>query len=124
MPESSPGRDVNVCAIAIGGIGIACGIAFALSGAYWLLRERGPAANTVPHAFKAPAPLLQTAPQIERAAYFAEKEGLAGSYGWIDRQAGIARIPVDTAMAVLAARAGKPVHGAVRAAAHAPKEAP
>jgi hypothetical protein len=112
MPEASPGRDVNVRAIGYGGIAIVCGIAFALGAAFLLLRERGPAANTAPHAFKAPAPLLQTAPQIERAAYFAEKERLTGSYGWVDRQAGIARIPVDQAMRVLAARAGKPARAA------------
>lgn len=108
MPESSPGRDVNVRAIAIGGVAIACGIAFALAAAFFLLRVRGPAANTAPHAFKAPVPLLQTAPQIDRAGYFAEKEGLTGSYAWVDRKAGIARIPVDQAMRVLAARPGTP----------------
>lgn len=119
MPESSPGRDVNVRAIAIGGGIIACGIALALGAAFLLLRERGPAANTAPQAFKAPLPLLQTAPQIDRAGYFAEKERLTGSYAWVDRQAGIARIPVDQAMQVLAARAGTPAQGA-----QAPKERP
>lgn len=122
MPESSPGRDVNVRAIGIGGIAIVCGIAFALAAAFFLLRERGPAANTAPHAFKAPVPLLQTAPEIDRAGYFAEKERLTGSYAWVDRQAGIARIPVDQAMAALAARAGKPAQGA--RATQAPKESP
>jgi len=112
MPESSPGRDVNVRAIAVGGIVIGCGILIALGAAFFLLRARGPAANTAPQAFKAPLPLLQTAPEIDRAGYFAEKERLAGSYAWVDRRAGIARIPVDQAMRVLAARAGKPAQAA------------
>lgn len=112
MPEPSPGRDVDVRAIRIGAIAIACGIVFALVAAFFLLRARGPAANTPPQAFHAPAPLLQTAPEIERAAYFAEKERLTGSYGWVDRQAGIARIPVDRAMALLAARGGDAKSGA------------
>lgn len=124
MPEASPGRDVNVRAIGYGGIAIVCGIVFALTAAFFLLRERGPAASTPPHAFQAPAPLLQTAPQIERAAYFAEKERLAGSYAWVDRRAGIARIPVDAAMRALAAGAGLRAGGAAPAAKPARREAP
>jgi hypothetical protein len=107
MPEPSPGRDVDVRAIRNGAIGIACGIAFALIAAFFLLRARGPAASTPPHAFQAPPPLLQTAPQIERNDYFAEKQRLTGSYAWVDRRAGIARIPVEEAMRVLAARGAR-----------------
>ena len=113
MPEAnSPhphphdsGRDLDVRAIRIGAIGIACGILFALGVSWFVLHERGPAANIPARPFRAPAPLLQTAPQIERANYFAEKARLMGSYGWADRQAGIARIPVDEAMRLMAARA-------------------
>lgn len=105
MPEHDTGRDLDLRAIRIGAIGIACGILFALVAAYVLLRDAGPAANAPPRRFGAPAPLLQTAPQVERANYFAEKARLTGSYGWVDRQAGIARIPVDEAMRLLAARA-------------------
>lgn len=54
------------------------------------------------------APRLQAAPQDERAAYFAEKERLLHSYGWVDRRAGIARIPIEEAMDLLAGRAGAP----------------
>jgi hypothetical protein len=43
-------------------------------------------------AMTAPAPRLQTAPQPERAAYFAEKQQRLDSAGWVDRGAGIARI--------------------------------
>ena len=111
MPEPSPGRDIDVRGVRIGAIAIACGILFALAASFFLLRARGPAANTPAGAFRAPAPLLQTAPQVERAAYFAEKARLTGSYGWVDRQAGIARIPVDEAMRLLAARAGQATAG-------------
>jgi hypothetical protein len=104
MPEPSPGRDVDVRAIRNGGIAIVCGILFALAASFFLLRARGPAASSPPQAYHAPPPLLQTAPEIERAGYFAEKERLTGSYAWVDRQAGIARIPVDEAMRLLAAR--------------------
>lgn len=115
MPEKTPGRDVDagaapgtdvdVRAIRYGLMAIATGIAFALLLAYWMLHQRGAAANTPGGPFRAPAPLLQTAPQVERNDYFNEKARLTGSYGWVDRGAGIARIPVDEAMRLMAARA-------------------
>ncbi|HJU71472.1 MAG TPA: hypothetical protein VJ603_06470 [Paucimonas sp.] len=49
-------------------------------------------------------PRLQSAPQPERAAYFAEKERLLDSWQWIDRQAGIARIPLEQAMQLMVQR--------------------
>jgi hypothetical protein len=99
------GRDLDVRAIRIGAIGIACGILFALVAAFFLLRARGPAVNTPTQSFRARAPLLQAAPQVERSQYFAEKARMTGSYGWVDRQAGIARIPVEEAMRVMASQA-------------------
>jgi hypothetical protein len=111
MPEAKPiqdtGRDLDVRAIRIGAIAIAVGIVFALVASYFLLQARGGAANTPAQSFRAPAPLLQTAPQLERENYFAEKARLTGSYAWVDRQAGIARIPVEQAMRLMAARAAK-----------------
>jgi hypothetical protein len=106
-PVEDTGRDLDVRAIRIGAIAIAAGILFALAASWFLMRARGPAANTPAQPFHAPAPLLQTAPQIERADYFKEKARLTGSYGWVDRQAGIARIPVDEAMRLMAARAAQ-----------------
>ena len=115
MPEAKPGanpvedtgRDLDVRAIRTGAIAIAVGILFALLASFFLMRTRGPAANTPARPFHAPAPLLQTAPQVERADYFREKARLTGSYGWVDRQAGLARIPVDEAMRLMAARAAQ-----------------
>jgi len=98
------GRDLDVRAIRIGAIGIGCGILFALVASFFLLRARGPVVNTPTQSFRAPAPLLQAAPQAERSQYFAEKARLTGSYGWVDRRGGIARIPVEEAMRVMAAR--------------------
>jgi hypothetical protein len=110
-----------VRAIRIGAIGIGCGILFALVASFFLLRARGPAVNTPTQSFRAPAPLLQAAPQVERSEYFAEKARLTGSYGWVDRQAGIARIPVEEAMRMMAART---VQGGQDKQATAAKEGP
>ena len=49
-------------------------------------------------------PALESAPQEEREQYFKEKEALLGRYEWIDRDHGIARIPIDTAIELLARR--------------------
>ena len=44
------------------------------------------------------APRLQTNPPQDLAAYLAEQQTLLDSYGWIDRDKGIAREPIDAAM--------------------------
>ena len=132
MPEAnSPhphphdsGRDLDVRAIRIGAIGIGCGILFALVASFFLLRARGPVVNTPTQSFRAPAPLLQAAPQAERSQYFAEKARLTGSYGWVDRRGGIARIPVEEAMRVMAARTEQGRQDRQDKQATAGKEAP
>jgi len=103
--------DVDVRAVRRGALAIAGGILFAGLAAWFLLHTLGPAANMPPRSAPlahpestfSPAPRLQPAPQQERAAYFAEKARQTGSYGWADREAGIARIPLDEAMRLLAA---------------------
>ena len=89
---------IHVRAIRRGALAIAGGIVFAVGGSWWLLQRLGPAANTAPPPAAIPAPRLQPAPQDERAAYFAEKEARLNGYGWVDRDAGIARIPLEEAM--------------------------
>lgn len=98
------GGDLDLRGLGWGAAIIVGGIACTLLAAALVLHERGPAANTPPHPFQGPTPLLQSAPQPDRAAYFAEKRRLLDSYGWVDRQAGIARIPLDDAMKLMAAR--------------------
>jgi hypothetical protein len=46
--------------------------------------------------------LLADPGRLERLR--AREEAILGSYGWVDREAGIARIPIEDAMAVLAER--------------------
>lgn len=57
-----------------------------------------------------PAPRLQVAPQIDLAELRAREEAELNSYGWIDRKAGIVRIPIERAMDLLVQR-GLPVRG-------------
>lgn len=57
-----------------------------------------------PLDFRTDKPRLEPAPQTARAAYFAEMAQRLHSYGWVDRAAGTAHIPIETAMMLLAAR--------------------
>ncbi|HTH43687.1 MAG TPA: hypothetical protein VL528_01275 [Oxalicibacterium sp.] len=74
--------------------------------AYWLWSDQLPAPwRDEPNTkldFKTEGPLLDSAPQPGRAAYEKEKQRLLDSWQWIDRDAGIARIPIEQAMALLA----------------------
>lgn len=112
------GDDLDLRGLRRGAYVIVGGIACALGAGALLLHVRGPATNTPPQPFKGAAPLLQPAPQPDRVRYMREKRRLLASYGWVDRQAGIARIPLDEAMRLLAARGGavSPAPAAGRAA--------
>jgi hypothetical protein len=99
------GGDLDLRGLRRGAYVILGGIACALAAGALMLHEEGPAANTPPHPFQGTPPLLQPAPQPDRVGYLEQKRRTLDSYGWVDRQAGIARIPLDEAMKVMAARA-------------------
>jgi hypothetical protein len=50
------------------------------------------------------APRLEPNPLAPRAAAQAREDAILASYGWVDRNAGIARIPIDRAMELLVER--------------------
>ena len=45
-----------------------------------------------------PEPRLQTDPRQDLADLRAREDELLGSYGWVDKNAGVVRIPIDAAM--------------------------
>ena len=62
---------------------------------------------------KPPEPRLQTNPRQDLADMRAKEDEVLGSYGWVDKNAGVVRIPIDAAMKLtlergLPARQGKP----------------
>jgi hypothetical protein len=103
--------DLDLRGVRIGALAILGGIAFAIAAAWLLLHFLEPAANAPRRAIDAPsgpaAPRLQSAPQPDRAAYYADKERLLSSYGWVDREAGVARIPLQEAMRLVAEQGGR-----------------
>jgi hypothetical protein len=59
-----------------------------------------PLAERVPHPL--PGPRLQTDPNRDMSAYRAQEEAALGSYAWVSREQGVARIPVARAIDILA----------------------
>jgi hypothetical protein len=57
-----------------------------------------------------PEPRLQTAPQVDLATMRAREDAELNTYGWIDRQAGVVRLPIERAMDLVVQRR-LPVHG-------------
>ena len=51
-----------------------------------------------------PPPRLQSAPAADLAVYRAREQAILESYAWVDRDAGIARIPIARAIELLAER--------------------
>jgi len=64
-----------------------------------------------------PQPRLETNERLEINDFRLQEEKTLNSYGWIDQQAGVARIPIDRAMQLLAQRGlpTRPQPGAVPA---------
>ncbi|MDR6536526.1 hypothetical protein [Variovorax soli] len=100
-----PAHDVHARGIAWSGAAIALGVVLAVGAVFLLLRLW----NTPPGADRArpgdplavPPPALQSAPQPDLAQYRAQKQQILESSGWVDRERGIARIPIATAMDIL-----------------------
>jgi hypothetical protein len=105
--------DINGRRVVLGGVAIALGVVATALVAYFLWQRwsatPGAPPPGGPNAAAIPAiapPVLQAAPQQERAQYFAEKQRLLESWEWVDKRAGIARIPIEEAMQITAARGG------------------
>jgi hypothetical protein len=60
-------------------------------------------------AMSVPPPNLQTLPNLDLQAFRAREDSVLHSYGWIDKDKGIVRIPIDEAMRILTERGLSPV---------------
>ena len=49
-----------------------------------------------------PEPRLEKTPTLDLKAFRAEEDRVLNSYGWIDRQKGVVRVPIDRAIDLLA----------------------
>ncbi len=112
MPERANRADrIKLRAVLWGAVIVAAAIVVAGVSAWVAFVTLRPGHVFGPNEASGPLPAvprLESAPQIDRVAYFAEKDKRLHGYGWVDRDAGIAHIPVEQAMRMLAARGGKP----------------
>lgn len=87
---------------------IAAGVSLFLIGAPLALLLFYPQASIAPGGFDPsklpPPPRLQTDPSKDRVALHAEEERQLTGYGWINRNAGIVRIPIERAMELIVQR--------------------
>jgi hypothetical protein len=122
-------RDVNIRAIILIGIGIIA-LAAILHIMLWLLFEvladrhvglhlPPPPLEVPPRGPLPPRPRLQSSPSADLRDMRAEEDAILHSYGWVDEQAGVVRIPIERAMELLAER-GLPVRPAQEGHGNAP----
>jgi len=107
MPADRP-PDVAVRRIALAGALIAGTVVLVVAVIVLELRHWGVPLDGLrrighdPHAAQGVA--LESAPQPELRRYLAEKQRQLEAIGYVDRKAGIARIPIDAAMELMTQR--------------------
>jgi hypothetical protein len=80
----------------------------------WLHARHIPAGGermSQPYDLTVPGPPLPTAPQPDLQAYLQAKQQRLHSIGWVDAGAGIAHIPIEDAMTLVAAKAASAAEG-------------
>ena len=106
--------DINIHGVLIFGAGLAFGTVF-IGFLVWLLfvyfdaRATSTAAPQFPLAASQtgrvpPEPRLQTAPRQDLLDLRAKEDELLRSYGWVDKSAGVVRIPIEQAMKLVVER--------------------
>ena len=107
--EIGPARepaDIRVGVVAVAMAGMLAFIIAAVFGLHVFYRAGAPTASFVPPR-DFPAPQLQTQNDGVREPGIAEQQAKLKDYAWIDRGRGVVQIPIDRAMALIAARRDK-----------------
>mgnify|MGYP003288219282 CR=1 FL=1 len=108
-------RDIRLRPIIWAGVGLIVIVIAVHVGLWWLFdyyTERrthvaGPLVPTAPLIWPRqlpPVPRLQTEPHRDLQEFIGAESAILESYGWVDQEAGIARIPISRAMELLAER--------------------
>ena len=108
------GRDVNIHAVVRFGFWLAVGVVavtLAMLGLFRMLERKDRAADILLSPAVAanlartpPEPRLEPFPLALGQRLRAEEDATLTTYGWVDRKAGVARIPIDRAIEILAER--------------------
>ncbi|HSC64202.1 MAG TPA: hypothetical protein VLD35_11235 [Caldimonas sp.] len=99
-----PPDDVSVRRIVLAGALIAGTVALVVGVivlilAHWHLPLGGP--SSADYAIREPEPALESAPQLDLQRYRQAKQALLTTSAWVDRSAGVDRVPIATAMTLL-----------------------
>lgn len=123
-------RDANVRGLMWFGVGLLALIIFGyivteITFHYYVgSRRETPTTSLFTKGQTPPAPLIQEHPGVELQGYLKEQRQILDNYGWVDRKAGVVRIPIQQAMTLLLQK-GLPVRtGPPQLAPSAPHEIP
>ena len=109
-------RDVSprvIAALVVGLAALTVVAAALMWGGFAYLQKRAERAHESPSPLREervlpPPPRLQVAPEVDLQAVRQKEEERLNSYGWVDPDAGVVRIPIERAMELLVQR-GMPV---------------
>ena len=79
-------------------------VALIMAALFLYLKEGAPGAFRQASESPFPEPSLQTEPHEDLKRFQLEQRMALAGYGWVDRSRAIARIPIDEAMRIIAAR--------------------
>ena len=79
-------------------------VLLAMAGVFFYLKAGSPSALKQPTEKVFPNPRLQTSPEEDLARIEFEQRTALSGYAWVDRSKGLARIPIEEAMRIIAAR--------------------
>jgi hypothetical protein len=107
-PTDVSPRPVILTGLGIAAVTLICAvIVFAI--VTWMLSDREEEPSQVPPIARGrrvlpPEPRLQPSPRSDFEAYRAQQLSILQSPGWVDRDKGIAHIPIEDAMRIIAGR--------------------
>jgi hypothetical protein len=110
--EKSDARVGTLFVVGAGLLGLIL-VSFAAMFFLWKVFEKNPppvttqVSETAIQGALPPEPRLQADPPADLAAFRAYEDSLLDGYGWVDRTKGTVRVPIDSAMAMVA-RKGLP----------------
>jgi hypothetical protein len=101
MPQPAGVANGIVIASVAGFLG---SVALSMIGLFFYLRSAAPDAFKAAVENRFPEPALQKHPQDDLQNFAREQRAALSGYGWIDQSKGLARIPIEQAMQIVAAR--------------------
>jgi hypothetical protein len=105
--------DLKVRYVVYFGAGLALGIVLVFVLMTWIfntfsdIQKKEASAGTTPESSTPPEPRLQISPEADNRQFIAREREVLTRYGWIDKEKGVARVPIDRAMEIMLERGVK-----------------